>query len=182
MCSNDLLDEDPVVRASAEVPALARVVSDFAPLLDTSPSPQTVASLLESGDTLTSSRTAGSKSSEWHRLTGTLVHRLLQRYGAEVDTAGIGTEAVMPLLLACDAAEGVAEGSAADLATDAVAVYRSICARPEIRDLLTDRERLHEVPVHDACRGPHCAWGDRLPRSYGTWPDHRARVQDGAQA
>jgi len=146
MCSNGLLDEDPVVPASAEVPALAPVASDFAPLLDTSPSPQTVASLLESGYTLTSSRTAGSKSSEWHRLTGTLVHRLLERYGAEVDTAVIGTDAVMPLLLACDAAEGVAEGSAADLATDAVAAYRSICARPEIRDLLTDRERLHEVP------------------------------------
>jgi ATP-dependent exoDNAse (exonuclease V) beta subunit len=95
---------------------------------------------------MTSSRTAGSKSSEWHRLTGTLVHRLLQRYGAAVDTTGIGTDAVMPLLLACDAAKGVAEGSAADLAKDAAAAYRSICASPEIRKLLTDFERLHEVP------------------------------------
>ena len=147
MCSNDVLDEDRVVPASAEVPVPAPVVSDFAPLVDTSPSPQTVASLLESGYTPpTSSRTAGSRSSEWHRLTGTLVHRLLQRYGAALDTTGIGTDAVMPLLLACDAARGVAEGSAADLATDAAAAYRSICARPEVRDLLTDRERLHEVP------------------------------------
>jgi ATP-dependent exoDNAse (exonuclease V) beta subunit len=143
MCPNDLLDEDPVVPASAQVPA--PVASDFAPLLDMCPSPQTVASLLESGS-MTSSRTAGSKSSEWHRLTGTLVHRLLQRYGAAVDTTGIGTDAVMPLLLACDAAKGVAEGSAADLAKDAAAAYRSICASPEIRKLLTDFERLHEVP------------------------------------
>ncbi len=146
MCSNELLDEDAVVAASAEVRALAPVTSDFAPLLDTSPGPQTVASLLERGDTLTPSRRSWSKSSEWHRLTGTLVHRLLQRYGAAVDSAGIGTDAVMPLLLAYDAAEAVVEGSAADLATDAAAAYRSICARPEIRDLFTDRECLHEVP------------------------------------
>ena len=53
MCSNELLDKDAVVTASAEVPAVAPVMSDFAPLLDTSPGPQTVASLLESGDTPT---------------------------------------------------------------------------------------------------------------------------------
>ncbi|HEX2458586.1 MAG TPA: PD-(D/E)XK nuclease family protein, partial [Vicinamibacterales bacterium] len=146
MCSNELLDKDAVVTASAEVPAVAPVMSDFAPLLDTSPGPQTVASLLESGDTLTLSRTSQSKSSEWHRLTGTLVHRLLQRFGAAVDAAGIGTDAVMPLLLAYDAARAVVEGSAADLATDAAAAYRSICARREIRDLFTDGECLHEVP------------------------------------
>jgi ATP-dependent helicase/nuclease subunit A len=146
MCSNDPLDEDPALTAAAEATALAPVPSDFAPLLDASASPQTVASLLESRQMLTSSRTSRSKSSEWHRLTGTLVHQLLQRFGASVDTAEIGTEAVMPLLLANDAAKAVAGGSATDLATDAAAAYRSICARPDIRDLFTDRERLHEVP------------------------------------
>jgi ATP-dependent exoDNAse (exonuclease V) beta subunit len=94
----------------------------------------------------TSSRTSRSKSSEWHRLTGTLVHQLLQHFGAAVDTAEIGAEAVMPLLLANDAAKAFAEGAATELATDAAAAYRAICARPEIRDLFTDRERLHEVP------------------------------------
>jgi ATP-dependent helicase/nuclease subunit A len=145
VCSNDPLDQDPASTATAET-TVAPVQSDFAPVLDTSPSPRTVASLLESDQMLPSSRTSRSNSSEWHRLTGTLVHQLLQRFGADVDTAEIGTEAVMPLLLANDAAGAVAQGSATDLATDAAAAYRSICARPDIRDLFTDRERLHEVP------------------------------------
>jgi ATP-dependent exoDNAse (exonuclease V) beta subunit len=146
VCSNTVLDENAVVAGSKETFALAPVTSDFAPLLDTSPSPQTVASLLESGDTLTFSRISRTKSREWHRLTGTLVHQLLHRFGAFLDPAEIDTNAVMPLVLAYDLARTSTEGSAADLATDAVAAYRSICARPEIRDLFSDCERLHEVP------------------------------------
>jgi ATP-dependent exoDNAse (exonuclease V) beta subunit len=145
VCSNGVLDEDVVVAASEEIPALASATSDFAPLLDTSPSPQTVASLVESGNTLSLSPKSRTKSSRWHRVTGTLVHRLLQRFGALLDPAEIDTNAVIPLVLACDVARTSTEGSAADLAADAAAAYRSICARPEIRDLFTDRERLHEV-------------------------------------
>ena len=78
ICSNDVLGE-PSSRL-AEVPALAASESDFAPLHDTIPGPQTVASLLEGRDTPTST------------------------------------------------------------------IYRSICARSDIRDLFGDRERLHEVP------------------------------------
>jgi ATP-dependent helicase/nuclease subunit A len=78
ICSNDVLGE-PSSRL-AEVPALAASESDFAPLHDSIPGPQTVASLLEGRDTPTST------------------------------------------------------------------IYRSICARSDIRDLFSDRERLHEVP------------------------------------
>jgi ATP-dependent exoDNAse (exonuclease V) beta subunit len=144
-CSNGPFAEDPAWPATVEA-RLGPVPSDFAPLVDTSPTPRSVASLLETGQPPTSGRTSRSSSSEWNRLTGTLVHQLLQRFGLAVEIAEIGAGDVMPLLLANDAAKAVAEGGAADLAKDAVAAYRSISARPEIRDLFTERERLHEVP------------------------------------
>jgi len=144
-CSNGPLAEDPALTATAEA-AIGPVPSDFAPLVDTSPIPRTVASILENGQVLTSGRTSRSSNSEWNRLTGTLVHQLLQRFGLGVETAKICAEDVMPLVLANDAAKAVAEGAAADLAKDAATACRSISARPEIRDLFTERERLHEVP------------------------------------
>ena len=45
--------------------------------------------------------------------------------------------------------------SATETAGDAVAAYRAICARPDIRELYRSGERLHEVPfTMDTPDGP----------------------------
>jgi ATP-dependent exoDNAse (exonuclease V) beta subunit len=80
-------------------------------------------------------------------MVGTLVHRLLQRFGFDGDAEPLTRQNVLALFHArsTDRAEA-ADGSAGDVCDRALAAYRAICSRPEVRSLYTSGDRWHEVP------------------------------------
>ncbi len=125
---------EPAGFAQAEHAQSAKEVrpSDFEPLVDTALPRRTIAALLSPG----SGSLPGGDASD--RLLGTLVHRLLQRFGFEGPGAGSDRAAASRMLRADEA-----DGAWVDAA---LAAYRAICGRPEIRDLYFAGERLHEVP------------------------------------
>ena len=122
-----------------------RPADDFAPLTDTTPRPRTVASALAeaSGG---ASIGLGTLEDGSDRVVGTLVHRMLERFGFERDGGcRITRESVLPLLDSHDLFDTTAVG-ADDLADAALHSYRAICGRPEIAALYLAGDRWHEVP------------------------------------
>jgi ATP-dependent exoDNAse (exonuclease V) beta subunit len=78
------------------------------------------------------------------RIVGTLVHRMLERFGFEQDGA-ITRESALQLLDSRNLSDTTAV-SADDLADSALHAYRAICGRPEIAALYLAGDRWHEVP------------------------------------
>jgi hypothetical protein len=76
-----------------------------------------------------------------HRLLGTLVHRLVRRFG--VDAAADIDDAVLHMLHS-DEAVDIADD--ATLCRDASNVYRAMCARADVREMYESGPALHEVP------------------------------------
>jgi len=113
--------------------------NDFLPLTDAAARRISVASVVDqAGRRGPSDGSRGVHDAD--RLVGTLVHRLLQRVGFEADSSAI--TAVSGLLRP---GEMMGDGDAATL-DEAVAVYRAICHRPDLRALYAAGERFHEVP------------------------------------
>jgi len=122
-----------------------RPADDFAPLADTTPMPRTVASALAeaSGGASMYPETLEDGSD---RIVGTLVHRMLERFGFEQDGGcRITREGVVQLLDSHSLLDTTAV-SADDLADSALRSYRAICGRPEIATLYRAGDRWHEVP------------------------------------
>jgi ATP-dependent exoDNAse (exonuclease V) beta subunit len=125
---------------AAEPPATSSdgIAGDFAPLVDASHTRLSVADSV--GRTLTAPQ-AGRKAPPCEpadRLIGTLTHRLLQRFGfggARTVDAGIARG-----LLRTDEVDG-----SGDAIERALATYRSLCERPDVRLLYESGDRLHEV-------------------------------------
>ena len=117
----------------------ADTASDYAPLQDTSPPRQSAAAAMAS--TASAPGTAG-LGRESDRLLGTLVHRLVQRVGMSSD---LGDERLMSV-----AADLVRpdESIGADrlLLEQTVAAFKTLCWRPELRDVYQSGDALHEVP------------------------------------
>jgi len=82
---------------------------------------------------------------QFDRTVGTLVHRMLQRFGFD-PAATITRQAVLRILRPEESAAACLEQTASELADAALDAYRSICGRPKIRALYSAGVRLHEVP------------------------------------
>jgi ATP-dependent exoDNAse (exonuclease V) beta subunit len=135
------------IDAAAQVRSLNgdRPADDFTPLADTTPTPRTVASAVAeaSGHPSMHHETLEDGSD---RIVGTLVHRMLERFGFERDgSSRITRESVLHLLDSRDLSDTTAL-SADDLADSALHRYRAICGRPEIAALYLAGDRWHEVP------------------------------------
>ena len=114
-------------------------VDDFDPLVDTS---TRRAHVTRSGAiSPVPESTAGGDSD---RLVGTLVHRLLERYGLAAAVTAGDVERALPSLLDADELVDVIDVHV--LATRAAAAYFAVCARDDVRALCAAGQRLHEVP------------------------------------
>jgi len=135
--------------------ALAKVVSrlesdrppdDFATLTDTTPAPKAVAASVHDPSAF-AARPIDWSGHESDRTVGTLVHRMLERFGFDGEATQVTRQSVLALFHARDADQAkAAEGSAADVCDRALAAYRAICLRPEVRSLYMSGDRWHEVP------------------------------------
>jgi ATP-dependent helicase/nuclease subunit A len=146
VCSSDLAEPNRSPEVSAWDDARSSSDADFIPLQDTVPPPQTVASLLESGGDNAPGREPDTARSASHRLVGTLVHWLLQRFGIPLEPVEITTDIVVRVLNAHNIASMDDGGCVTEVAADAAAAYRSICDRADVRDLYRAGDPLHEVP------------------------------------
>jgi ATP-dependent helicase/nuclease subunit A len=152
---HDRADLPPSPQASARL-AKAREASDggqagldpdadFDPLTDQSIRRVSVAEAIAAGEERPPVARAGGDS---HRVLGTLVHRLVRRFGVDPDADADG--AVLHLL---HPHEAVDIEDRATLCRDAAKAYRAICSRPDLRELYRAGEALHEVPFTMAAGG-----------------------------
>jgi ATP-dependent exoDNAse (exonuclease V) beta subunit len=107
-------------------------------------------------------RRAGQESD---RLVGTLVHRLLQRFGLAEPAAQPVHEAAARLVRREEIDES---GDASALVEAAVVTYTAICARDDVRALYMSGRKLYEVPFTMAANGRFLvavwtAWYKRRP-------------------
>jgi ATP-dependent helicase/nuclease subunit A len=119
--------------------------TDFDPLTDLSMRRVSVADAIAAGDVRPSTARGGGDS---HRVLGTLVHRLVRRFG--VDATADVDGAVLHLL---HAHEAVDIEDRTTLCRDAATAYRAICSRPDLRELYRAGAVLHEVPFTMATDG-----------------------------
>ncbi|MBI4887810.1 MAG: UvrD-helicase domain-containing protein [Acidobacteria bacterium] len=120
------------------------IEDDFVPLVDTTSPRQTSASRVTDGDRQRDRPSDGGDDSD--RLVGIMVHRLLQRFGVEANSAELGADVALRVLGTGEVAGTPPSRPIAALADEALAAYRSICRRSDVRDLYGAGERLHEVP------------------------------------
>jgi ATP-dependent helicase/nuclease subunit A len=107
---------------------------DFQPLTDSAPQRLSASEVV--GRPLTG-RQAGDARSD--QLIGTLVHRLLQRFGFE---SSLDAAAVRGMLRA----EEMADEDPSSCVERTLGAYQSLCAQPDVRAFYASGERLHEVP------------------------------------
>ena len=120
---------------------------DFSPLADTAPTPRTVASVVAEAGGRAGDQVLAAEHGQSDRIVGTLVHRMLQRFGFDLGGGNAVTrQAALGILRPGEALAASVERTAAELADAAVDVYRSICRRPDVRALYAAGVRLHEVP------------------------------------
>ena len=137
-----LIDAAFVDIASVKI-ASANSASANTVLVNAVPTPRAVASAVAEGRSSPQGPTVDR--GQFDRIVGTLVHRMLQRFGFD-PAATMTSQAVMRLLRPEESAAASLERTAAELADAALDAYRSICGRPEIRALYSAGVRLHEVP------------------------------------
>ena len=148
VCASDTLDERHRDRGATLSGSPAVVPTDFAPLVDGAIPRQSVATAI-GGNARRAPASAGSDSS---RVVGTLVHRLVQHAGLSSSSA---VEDLRADVLSWARAEELLDEDDADTIADAaVKAYASLREHPEVRDLYTAGEVLHEVPftMRDAGR------------------------------
>ena len=125
--------------------------SDFLPLEEEPIAAQSVASMIEADGKsgFHSGATAGDDS---ERVVGSLVHRLLHRFGLDPGDA-VDVTSALAMLRADEMSACVSTGTASELAGDAIDAYRAICGRADIRALYDGADVLHEVPFTMASDG-----------------------------
>jgi ATP-dependent helicase/nuclease subunit A len=130
----------PPARTTADI---ARE-SDFMPLIDEASAPRSVASMIEAqaGAAFQSVPAAGDDS---ERVVGTLVHRLVHRFGL-TPLAEIDVHSALGVLRAEEMSAFIFARTASELAADAIDAYRAICGLADIRALYDSGDVLHEVP------------------------------------
>jgi len=81
------------------------------------------------------------------RVVGTLVHRMMQRFGLDLaGSTSMMRQAALSLLRLDEALAASVDRTATDVADAAVKFYRLICGRTDVRALYGAGARLHEVP------------------------------------
>ena len=124
---------------SAARPGGARLQDDdLEPLAAGASSWRTVASL--AGPAGVDARHGGGS----ERLLGTLVHRLIDRFGPRAPVDAALVRSMLSSLLRPDELVDVAD--AAELADRAAVLFGAVCARADVRAACDAGERLHEVP------------------------------------
>jgi ATP-dependent helicase/nuclease subunit A len=130
-------EASPGRRDQPQGPPATEGPHDLAPLADTSPRRQPIATAIvpEPAD-----RVAGSDAAAPDRLVGTLVHRLLHRCGpgAELEVA----QRRLPQLVRTEEAPDATP----DVLESALDAYRQISRREDVRALYASGDVLHEVP------------------------------------
>jgi ATP-dependent helicase/nuclease subunit A len=130
---NETWFQPPPLRTQSE--------SDCLPLPDASPARQTISEAILASD---KPHPANLGDGESDRVTGTLVHRLLQRLGFQAEYPAGELRALASRLLRPGESDGItAEHPVLD---DVVSAYRAICARSDVRALSAAGDWLHEVP------------------------------------
>ena len=119
--------------------------SDFLPLVDESTVPQSVASMIEAANAQSVVQPGGASRDDSERLVGSLVHRLVHRFGLN-PAVEIDARSALAMLRAEEMSAFVSARTASDLAVDAIDTYRAICRRADIRALYEGGDVLHEVP------------------------------------
>jgi RecB family exonuclease len=128
---------------------------DFSPLLEAGPSPRAVSSLVVASDR---GGPIGSRDLDADvpssRLVGTLVHRLLHRFGFDA-FGGMAQPAdlVSALLRPSERALVAAEWATAEFTDDVIRLYRMLCAEPRVQSAYSSGERFHEVPFSMSLEG-----------------------------
>jgi ATP-dependent helicase/nuclease subunit A len=123
-------------------------IDDFGPLLDAAPARTSIASAIES-DTEHGPRRREGRESD--RLVGTLVHRLLQRFGLAAPPV---PKAVREAATRLVRHEEIDESGDVDaLVEAALSAYTAICGRDDLRALYMSGKKLHEVPFTMAVDG-----------------------------
>ena len=118
--------------------------SDFLPLVDESTAPRSVASMIEA-DATSVFQSGGASRDDSERMVGSLVHRLVHRFGLD-PAVEIDARSVLAMLRAEEMSAFVFARTASDLAVDAIDAYRAICRRADLRALYEGGDVLHEVP------------------------------------
>ena len=88
------------------------------------------------------------------RVVGTLVHRMMQRFG--LDLAGGTTmmrQAALSILRSDEALAASVERTSTEVADATVEFYRLICGRTDVRALYSAGPRMHEVPFTTRLEG-----------------------------
>jgi ATP-dependent helicase/nuclease subunit A len=128
-----------------EVGATSATDVDFEPVEDGSVRRVSAGSVIDHAATMPAVAGAGRES---HRVLGTLVHRLVRRFGlapaADIDAA-------VPGLLNAREAVDIPESEA--VCRDAANAYRALCSMSDVRDLYHAGAPLHEVPFTMALDG-----------------------------
>ncbi len=130
-----------VVPPAPKAPAkgiLEGVVSDFEPVDDPNVRRMSVATAIAETDTLPAVSRPGHHS---NRLLGTLVHRLVRRFGLD-STADVDAAAVDLL----EPGEIVDIPESATVCAQAANAFRALCSMADVRDLYHGGTALHEVP------------------------------------
>jgi ATP-dependent helicase/nuclease subunit A len=126
------------VRATNGCTALHPADVDFEPADDRSVRRVSVAAVIENTDPMPAVPRGGRES---HRVLGTLVHRLVRRFGLEPSA---DVDAAAPDLL--NAWEAVDTPDSAAVCRSAASAYRELCSMTDVRDLYHAGAVLHEVP------------------------------------
>ena len=127
-------------------PDAERPDDDFAPLADVTPKPKTVASAMAAAFDRTG-RGPHSLQDGSDRLVGTLVHRMLERFGfTSEDSLALTSADLLQLHHSHDGLSEATAVSADDLAGAALRAYRAICKRSDIHSVYMAGARWHEVP------------------------------------
>jgi RecB family exonuclease len=87
----------------------------------------------------------GASRDDSERVVGSLVHRLVHRFGLN-PAVEIDARPALAMLRAEEMSPFVSARTASDLAVDAIDAYRAICRRADVRALYEGGDVLHEVP------------------------------------
>jgi ATP-dependent helicase/nuclease subunit A len=123
-----------------------RPADDFAPLTDVTAAPTTVASAMAAAFAATERRTDVPDDGS-DRLVGTVVHRMLERFGFDgADATALAASRLLQLAHSLDERFELTGPAADDLASAALRAYRAICDRSDVRSLYDAGTHWHEVP------------------------------------
>jgi ATP-dependent helicase/nuclease subunit A len=146
---------DPAETGKGKTPATAdghpridaaRSTDDFAPLIDPTPAPNTVGSAMAAAFDRPE-RPPHPPAGGSDRIVGTLVHRMLERFGFTTgDDPAVASANLLQLLESHEVLTDTTAVSANDLVGAALRAYRTICDRSDVRSLYLTGSRWHEVP------------------------------------